>query len=67
MTMDLSQSERKLIERLRSDETFRIHIQRRLDGWNVTTAPALPDHHHPQNTGSGRTFDQAWKMTKDGN
>lgn len=58
---DLTVGERELIRRLRSGDTFRILIQRRHEGWCVTTAPALPDQ-LPQNTGSGRTFDQAWQF-----
>lgn len=62
---DLSASERELIDRLRGDETFRIHIQRRQDGWSVTTAPAPPEQ-HPQNTGAGDSFAQAWQHANSG-
>lgn len=61
--MDLSPEERALIEFLRSDRTFRLHFQRRADHWSITTAPAMPEQ-HPQNTSGGRTFAEAWALSR---
>ncbi|MFH1342848.1 MAG: hypothetical protein ABIL01_16845 [Pseudomonadota bacterium] len=68
---DLTPGERALVEKLRSDDTFRLFITRQKNAsingvggftsWTVTAAPAPPVD-SPSNTGGGHTFDMAWAM-----